>query len=67
MHQLWLMRPGAPPRSLSLFADDTPVIAFDLDRSASARAVTVEPDGGSIRPTSHPIVQLALKSVGFGE
>ncbi|MEU4656597.1 anti-sigma factor [Streptomyces sp. NPDC023723] len=67
VHQLWLMRPGTPPRSLGLFAADTPLIASGLDRSASALAVTVEPDGGSKRPTSHPIVQLALESVGFGE
>nr|WP_240678254.1 anti-sigma factor [Streptomyces griseoviridis] len=68
VHQLWLMRPDAEPRSLGLFrGGDTPLVATDLDRSAISLAVTVEPDGGSEQPTSQPIVQLALKSVGFGE
>lgn len=67
VHQLWLMRPGAPPRSLGLLAGDTPLTASGLARSATSLAVTVEPDGGSELPTSRPIVQLALKTVGFGE
>jgi anti-sigma-K factor RskA len=67
VHQLWLMRPGAQPRSLGLFDGDTPLVAEDLARSATSLAVTVEPDGGSARPTSRPVVQLALDSVGFGE
>ncbi|MCI3275599.1 anti-sigma factor [Streptomyces cylindrosporus] len=68
VHQLWLMRPGAQPRSLGLFkGGDTPLVATDLNKSATSLAVTVEPDGGSPQPTSQPIVQLALKSVGFGE
>ncbi|MEV5518757.1 anti-sigma factor [Streptomyces flaveolus] len=67
VHQLWLMRPGAVPRSLGLFDGDTPLLASNLDRSATSLAVTVEPGGGSARPTSRPVVQLALESVGFGE
>ncbi|MFE6199511.1 anti-sigma factor domain-containing protein [Streptomyces sp. NPDC057838] len=67
VHQLWLMRPGAPPRSLGLFEGDTPLVATGLGTSATSLAVTVEPAGGSPQPTSQPIVQLALKSVGFGE
>ncbi|MFD6323625.1 anti-sigma factor domain-containing protein [Streptomyces sp. NPDC058442] len=67
VRQLWLMRPGAEPRSLGLFEADTPLVASDLDGSATSLAVTVEPDGGSPQPTSQPVVQLALKSVGFGE
>ncbi|MET8830302.1 anti-sigma factor [Streptomyces sp. NPDC004610] len=67
VHQLWLMRPDAPPRSLGLFSADTPLTASGLDPTASSLAVTVEPDGGSPHPTGQPIVQLALKSVGFGE
>ncbi|MEU7060790.1 anti-sigma factor [Streptomyces sp. NPDC046197] len=66
VRQLWLMRPGAQPRSLGLFDGDTPLVASDLAKSATSLAVTVEPDGGSVQPTSQPIVQLALKSVGFG-
>ncbi|MEU3663000.1 anti-sigma factor [Streptomyces sp. NPDC032940] len=67
VHQLWLLRPGAGPRSLGLFDGDTPLIASRLDRSSTSLAVTVEPGGGSSRPTSRPVVQLALESVGFGE
>ncbi|MEV5432191.1 anti-sigma factor [Streptomyces sp. NPDC052701] len=67
VHQLWVMRPGAPPRSLGLFDGDTPLVASGLGPSSASLAVTVEPDGGSPRPTGQPIVQLALKSLGFGE
>ncbi|MFJ3233245.1 anti-sigma factor domain-containing protein [Streptomyces sp. NPDC086787] len=67
VHQLWLMRPHAQPRSLGLFKADTPLVATDLEKSSTSLAVTVEPDGGSARPTTKPVVQLALKSVGFGE
>jgi len=67
VNQLWLMRPGAQPRSLGLFEGDTPLVATGLDKAATSLAVTVEPDGGSPQPTSQPVVQLALKSVGFGE
>ncbi|MFL5993892.1 MAG: anti-sigma factor domain-containing protein [Streptomyces sp.] len=67
VRQLWLMRPNEQPRSLGLFAADTPLIATGLDKSATSLAVTVEPDGGSPQPTTQPVVQLALKSVGFGE
>ncbi|ELS52145.1 anti-sigma factor [Streptomyces viridochromogenes] len=67
VHQLWLMRPDAQPRSLGLFDGDTPLTTSGLDKSATSLAVTVEPDGGSPQPTSQPVVQLALKSVGFGE
>lgn len=67
VHQLWLMRPRVQPRSLGLFAGDTPLVAKGLDPSSTSLAVTVEPDGGSAQPTSQPVVQLTLKSVGFGE
>ncbi|MFI1698348.1 anti-sigma factor [Streptomyces bobili] len=67
VHQLWLMRPDARPRSLGLFDDDTPLVATGLDPSSASLAVTVEPDGGSPQPTAEPVVQLSLKSLGFGE
>jgi anti-sigma-K factor RskA len=67
VHQLWLVRPGAGPRSLGLLDGDTPLIASGLRPSVTSLAVTVEPDGGSDRPTSRPVVQLTLESVGFGE
>ncbi|MEB8339916.1 anti-sigma factor [Streptomyces endophyticus] len=68
-HQLWLMEPSAPPRSLGVLPDggsDTPVVATGLTPDASSLAVTTEPNGGSARPTGAPLVQLALESVGFG-
>ncbi|MER5441867.1 anti-sigma factor [Streptomyces sp. NPDC002790] len=70
VHQLWLMAPSAPPRSLGVLPEggsDTPVVATGLTSDASSLAVTTEPDGGSARPTGAPLVQLALESVGFGE
>ncbi|MFE0803244.1 anti-sigma factor domain-containing protein [Streptomyces sp. NPDC058812] len=67
VRQLWLMRPGAVPRSLGLLDGDTPLIASGLNRAATSLAVTIEPDGGSARPTSRPVVQLTLEPVGFGE
>jgi hypothetical protein len=67
VHQLWLMRPDVRPRSLGLFQNDTPLVTSGLNPNATSLAVTVEPDGGSLQPTSQPIAQLALKTVGFGE
>ncbi|MFI8203049.1 anti-sigma factor domain-containing protein [Streptomyces sp. NPDC085937] len=67
VRQLWLMDQDGRPRSLGLFQGDTPLVASGLDTSATSLAVTVEPDGGSPQPTGQPIVQLALKTVGFGE
>ena len=67
VHQLWLTRPGAGPRSLGLLDGDTPLVAKGLDKSSTSLAVTVEPNGGSAQPTGQPVVQLTLKSVGFGE
>ncbi|MGW1890974.1 anti-sigma factor [Streptomyces sp. NPDC002004] len=67
VHQLWLMRPDVPPRSLGLLQGDAPFVAGGLGTAATSLAVTIEPAGGSPRPTSAPLVQLALNSVGFGE
>ncbi|MEV7342482.1 anti-sigma factor [Streptomyces sp. NPDC093544] len=67
VHQLWLMRPNENPRSLGLFDGDTPLVADGLNMTATSLAVTVEPEGGSVQPTTAPVVQLALDSVGFGE
>jgi anti-sigma-K factor RskA len=67
VHQLWLMRPNEKPRSLGLFDGDTPLVADELNTNATSLAVTVEPHGGSEQPTTSPVVQLALETVGFGE
>ncbi|EPH40001.1 anti-sigma factor [Streptomyces aurantiacus] len=66
-HQLWELRAGAAPRSLGLLDGETPVVADDLGARAGSLAVTVEPARGSGRPTTAPVVQLTLESVGFGE
>ncbi|CAL9593745.1 anti-sigma factor [Streptomyces pilosus] len=67
VRQLWLMGSGGQPLSLGLFEGDTPLVASGLDPAATSLAVTVEPGGGSPQPTGQPIIQLALKTVGFGE
>jgi anti-sigma-K factor RskA len=67
VHQLWLMRPSVQPRSLGLFHGDTPLVTSGLTKAATSLAVTVEPAGGSAQPTSQPVVQLALQSIGFGQ
>ncbi|GAA3793089.1 anti-sigma factor domain-containing protein [Streptomyces phyllanthi] len=67
VHQLWLMRPDRQPRSLGLFQGDTPLVTGGMNDDATSLAVTIEPDGGSPQPTSQPIAQLALETVGFGE
>ncbi|MFD8253126.1 anti-sigma factor [Streptomyces werraensis] len=67
VRQLWLMDREGRPRSLGLFQGDTPLVASGLDPASTSLAVTVEPDGGSPQPTGQPVVQLALKTVGFGE
>ncbi|WP_338694889.1 anti-sigma factor [Streptomyces sp. Q6] len=69
-HQLWVISEARPPRSLGVLPDggpDTPILASGLTSHVSSLAVTTEPDGGSKRPTTAPVVQLALESVGFGE
>ncbi|MGW5863980.1 anti-sigma factor [Streptomyces sp. NPDC055239] len=66
-HQLWLVRPASAPRSLGLLDGETPLIAPGLSAPGRSLKVTTEPVGGSKRPTSAPLVQLALESVVFGE
>ncbi|WP_327367962.1 anti-sigma factor [Streptomyces sp. NBC_01217] len=60
VHQLWLMTPDTPPRSLGLLHGDTPLIATGLKTTTTSLAVTTEPAGGSQQPTTTPIAQLAL-------
>ncbi|OAH15869.1 anti-sigma factor [Streptomyces jeddahensis] len=67
VHQLWAVGKSGTPRSLGVLDGDTPKVVGGLNTSATSLAVTTEPAGGSPQPTSAPLVQLALKSVGFGE
>ncbi|WP_443049047.1 anti-sigma factor [Streptomyces sp. NBC_00316] len=65
VHQLWLIGPHTPPRSLGLLHGDTPPVATGLHTTAMSLAVTIEPNGGSQRPTTIAIAQLALWQLGF--
>jgi anti-sigma-K factor RskA len=70
VYQLWLTgtQPGAAARSVGLLGSDPatgtadPLIATGVDARSSAFAVTVEPAGGSRRPTTTPLSQLPLKN-----
>ncbi|MGW1023272.1 anti-sigma factor [Streptomyces sp. NPDC002577] len=67
VHQLWAAEKSGSPRSLGLLDGDTPKVVAGLNIAATSLAVTAGPAGGSPRPTSTPLVQLALESIGFGE
>lgn len=43
-----------------------PFVAAGLDERSFAFTVTVEPSGGSVRPTSDPVAQLPLLALGIG-
>jgi anti-sigma-K factor RskA len=62
VYQLWLMGGGsASVRSVGLLpSDGGPLVATALNDRSTAFAVTVEPDGGSQRPTTNPVAQLPL-------
>jgi anti-sigma-K factor RskA len=69
VYQLWLTgtRPGSAVRSVGILAGGPaagtaePLIATGVDARSAAFAVTVEPAGGSPRPTTMPLAQLPLK------
>lgn len=70
VYQLWLTgtRSDSAARSVGLLAGDPatgtvdPLIATGVNAGSSALAVTVEPAGGSQRPTTTPLTQLPLKN-----
>ncbi|WP_371648908.1 MULTISPECIES: anti-sigma factor domain-containing protein [unclassified Streptomyces] len=67
VRQLWVMADqGAAPRSAGLLHGEQPVVVTGLASGSRALAVTDEPEGGSARPTTTPLVQLALTSDVFG-
>ncbi|MFC7306913.1 anti-sigma factor [Streptomyces monticola] len=66
VHQLWQTGHGRA-RSLGLLDGERPLLARGLDARSTGLAVTEEPDGGSPRPTTAPLVQVALESGVFGE
>lgn len=61
-YQLWLIGPGGP-RSAGLLSpareSTTPLIARDV-RDANNVGVTIEPSGGSQKPTTTPVLLLTL-------
>lgn len=60
-YQLWLMSGDSAVRSVGLLPDDgVPLVATALNDKSTAFAITVEPDGGSTRPTTDPVAQLPL-------
>ena len=56
--QLWVIRDGAA-RSAGLIHDGRPIVASGVTASA-VLGVTVEPEGGSERPTSQPVMKVPL-------
>lgn len=50
VRQLWLVRPGAQPRSLGFFESGAPLVVSDLGVSATSLAVTAESDGDRRSP-----------------
>lgn len=68
VRQLWVMADqGKAPRSAGLLHGEQPVVVTGLALGSRAFAVTDEPEGGSPRPTTAPLVQLDLASDAFGE
>ncbi|MDX2704440.1 anti-sigma factor [Streptomyces sp. PA03-6a] len=74
VYQLWLVseRPTSF-RSLGVLGADpaadgtpAPIVTDGLNERSYAFTVTVEPTGGSVVPTSDPMVQLPLLALGIG-
>jgi anti-sigma-K factor RskA len=64
-YQLWLQQPGEGMVSAGLMpnADEPTVLAGDA-ATAKAAAVSVEPEGGSTKPTTDPVALFPLKPTG---
>jgi anti-sigma-K factor RskA len=64
-YQLWLQQPGKGMVSAGLMADaDEPTVLAGDAGTAKAAAVSVEPEGGSARPTTDPVALFPLKPTG---
>lgn len=65
VYQLWVMTPSGAARSVALLSGSTgataPVLAADV-QPGDRLGITVEPAGGTSRPTTKPIVVLAAKA-----
>ncbi len=65
VYELWLDRPGAPPRPTDALFTVTRAGSADVQIPGSLRGVrsvlvTAEPLGGSPSPTSAPILRVAI-------
>lgn len=65
VYELWLDRPGAPPRPTDALFAVTRAGSADVQIPGSLRGVrsvlvTAEPLGGSSSPTSAPILRVAI-------
>jgi anti-sigma-K factor RskA len=66
-YQMWLQQPGEGMVSAGLMPDaDEPTLLTGDAATATAAAVSVEPDTGSAHPTSDPIALFPLKSASTG-
>src|SRR5215212_4984935 len=64
-YQMWLQQPGHDMVSAGLMTDaDEPAVLTGDAASATAAAVSVEPEGGSVHPTSDPIAVFPLTAAG---
>jgi anti-sigma-K factor RskA len=63
VYQLWLLQPGGRAVSAGLMPDSTqPALLSGDAATATAAAITVEPDTGSPQPTSKPIATFPFRS-----
>ena len=66
-YQLWLQQPDQGMVSAGLMTDaEEPTVLSGDAATATAAAVSVEPEGGSTQPTSDPIALFPLKATGNG-
>jgi anti-sigma-K factor RskA len=64
-YQLWLQQPGKGMVSAGLMSDaEEPTVLTGNAATAKAAAVSVEPPGGSTKPTTDPIALFPLKPTG---
>jgi anti-sigma-K factor RskA len=66
-YQMWLQQPGRGMVSAGLMPDaDEPTVLSGDAATATAAAVSVEPDGGSDEPTTDPIALFPLQTDASG-
>jgi anti-sigma-K factor RskA len=66
-YQMWLQQPGQDMVSAGRMADpDHPTVLTGDAATATAAAVSVEPSGGSEKPTTDPVALFPLQADGSG-